>query len=300
MGGGKQDEFGAALGGFSRIQVSNVERGHTPPPAAMLHAMAEKGINVNWLLTGQGPMLHLPLARLSEGVTIQQLAEIWGQYGGAGPEGLGFVGATVPFAPEQQAELARRRLAARDARKAAEGPPRTPAGPTEPPAPPYAVTRIVEPGFREVAAEELPEGEDWRGRYVPVIGRLAAGEGVDTLEAESLPAGVAASYLLYKGAPTGAFAVRVVGDSMEPDYRPGDMVVVDPARPVREGLACVIVQADGDRLARLKILEKARGGWRLRSLNPAHPPVDLPGKRLVAAYAVVRHLPFVRQAGGPT
>ena len=143
-----------------------------------------------------------------------------------------------------------------------------------------------------VAVEQLPADEDWRGRFVPVLGRLAAGEGVDTVEAEQSPPGWADAFLLYKDAPAAAFALRVVGDSMLPDYRDGDMVVVDPGRPVKSGVCCAIYEHDGERAVRLKRVRISRGKTHLESLNPEYKTIDVPAKK-VHAYRIVARLPRV-------
>lgn len=159
------------------------------------------------------------------------------------------------------------------------------------PDPKWKVTGLVEPGYHEVDRDELPP--DWRGRFLPVIGRLSAGQGVDTTEAEEHAPGWADSFVAHDSAPTGAFALRVVGDSMLPDYADGDMVIVDPARPVEHGVACVIVSEDGERRARLKMLTRKGKTVTLVSTNKKHPPLKIPTDKMVAAYAIIKHLPRV-------
>lgn len=156
---------------------------------------------------------------------------------------------------------------------------------------PFRATTVYEPGYQEVDRDELPPR--WRGRFLPVIGRLSAGEGVDTAEAETHPPGWADSFVAFEDAPSGAFALRVVGDSMEPDYADGDMVIVDPDRQVDSGVACVLVSEDGERRARLKILSKKGRQVFLLSTNPKHPPLKIPLKKLIAAYGIVEHLPRI-------
>lgn len=152
--------------------------------------------------------------------------------------------------------------------------------------------RLVEAGFREVHVEGLPD--DWRGKYVPILGRLSAGEGVDTVEAEETPPGWAASYLIYEGAPASAFALRVVGHSMEPEHQDGDVVVVDGAQPVRSGLCCVIYDRDGDRIARLKRLRIRGGKAYLQSRHADYSTITVPAAG-VEAYRLIDHLPRIAE-----
>ncbi|HUT58077.1 MAG TPA: S24 family peptidase [Phycisphaerae bacterium] len=162
---------------------------------------------------------------------------------------------------------------------------------------PYAVTALIEPGFQTVGPEQLPD--DWRGRYVPILGRLAAGEGIDTTEAEQEEPGWASSYIIYGGAPAAAFAVRIAGDSMSPDYLDGDIVIVDPAQPVRRGICCVIWEADGDRRVALKKLTRRARKAILESINPDFAPIELAASQVSGAYRVTDHLPAIVDRAAP-
>jgi len=51
-----QEVFGKALGGITKNRMSRAERGENLIPTEMLYALADKGININWLLTGKGAM----------------------------------------------------------------------------------------------------------------------------------------------------------------------------------------------------------------------------------------------------
>jgi len=151
--------------------------------------------------------------------------------------------------------------------------------------------RLFEPGFREMAREEITEAN--REKAVPIVGRIAAGEGVSTDEADQFAPGEADAYVIFEGAPPRAFAVRIVGDSMDPPYEAGDLVIADGARPVERGLAAVAFEQDGVRLARLKQLHLEGGEAILLSMNPAYGPVRLPRKALVGAWQIIEHLPRV-------
>ena len=67
-----------------------------------------------------------------------------------------------------------------------------------------------------------------------------------------------------------AYALEISGDSMEPVFRDGDMVVVSPAAPIRRGDRVVVRTADGEVMAKQLNRQSARR-VELRSLNPAHP-----------------------------
>lgn len=67
-----------------------------------------------------------------------------------------------------------------------------------------------------------------------------------------------------------AYALEISGDSMEPVYRDGDMVVVSPSAPIRRGDRVVVRTARGEAMAKQLARRSARR-IELRSLNPAHP-----------------------------
>ena len=157
------------------------------------------------------------------------------------------------------------------------------------PSPKYRVAKTVEPGFKIVDAEQLPA--EWRGNYLPLIGRIAAGKGVDTSEADSYPAGLAAHYVEMADSPRDGFAVSVEGDSMEPDFKHGDLVVSDGATRGRSGRVCIVLETtrSGDRLARVKRLVVRGKTAVLESANPAYQPIEVDAAT-IQAYAVWRHL----------
>ena len=67
-----------------------------------------------------------------------------------------------------------------------------------------------------------------------------------------------------------AYALEISGDSMEPVFRDGDMVVVSPAAPTRRGDRVVVRTARGEAMAKQLVRRSARR-IELRSLNPEHP-----------------------------
>ncbi|MCU0987333.1 MAG: helix-turn-helix transcriptional regulator, partial [Acetobacteraceae bacterium] len=67
-----------------------------------------------------------------------------------------------------------------------------------------------------------------------------------------------------------AYAVEISGDSMEPVYRDGDIVIVSPAAPTRRGDRVVVRTNEGEVLAKELVRRSARR-IELASLNPAFP-----------------------------
>lgn len=66
-----------------------------------------------------------------------------------------------------------------------------------------------------------------------------------------------------------AYALEIAGDSMEPVYREGDLVVVSPSQPIRRGDRVVARTVAGEVMAKQLARRSARR-VELRSLNPAH------------------------------
>lgn len=68
------------------------------------------------------------------------------------------------------------------------------------------------------------------------------------------------------------YALRVIGDSMEPEFLDGHILIVDPAMPPQHG-AYVIIDYQGETTFRQFILED--GKKYLKALNSAYPAVEL-------------------------
>jgi SOS-response transcriptional repressor LexA len=68
------------------------------------------------------------------------------------------------------------------------------------------------------------------------------------------------------------YALRVIGDSMEPEFLDGHILIVDPALPPQHG-AYVIIDYQGETTFRQFIVENGRKY--LKALNSAYPAVEL-------------------------
>lgn len=68
-----------------------------------------------------------------------------------------------------------------------------------------------------------------------------------------------------------AYALEVTGDSMEPFYREGDVIVVSPAAEVRRGDRVVVKTVAGEVMAKV-LMRRTRERVELHSFNPAHDP----------------------------
>ncbi len=66
-----------------------------------------------------------------------------------------------------------------------------------------------------------------------------------------------------------AYALEISGESMEPVFRDGDMVVVSPAAPIRRGDRVVAKTLAGEVMAK-QLARRSAKRVELKSLNPAH------------------------------
>ncbi len=114
------------------------------------------------------------------------------------------------------------------------------------------------PGARSVA------------RRVPLIGLAQAGsEGFFDDGGYPVGGGWDEVSLPEIGDPN-AYALEISGDSMEPVFRDGDMVIVSPAAPIRRGDRVVVRNTSGEVMAKQLTRRSARR-VELKSLNPSHP-----------------------------
>ena len=78
-------------------------------------------------------------------------------------------------------------------------------------------------------------------RAIPIINKVSAGYPQEFTDL-GYPVGIADEYVSVpvEMSDPNAFAVRVVGDSMEPKYHEGDIVIFSPAAPVESGDDCFV------------------------------------------------------------
>ena len=136
-------------------------------------------------------------------------------------------------------------------------------------------------------------------REVPLINKVAAGYPTEFTDL-GYPARIADEYVRVPDlSDPDAFAARVVGDSMFPDYREGDVVVFSPARPVESGCDCFArLEPDQDTTFKRVFFERTAEGQeqiRLQPINAAYPPRVLPRAEVAGLYRAVT---VVRSIGG--
>jgi len=84
---------------------------------------------------------------------------------------------------------------------------------------------------------------------------------------------------------TEIIALMVLGDSMEPEFIEGEILVIEMGVPAIDGWF-VIAWVNEEHIFR-QLRRDPQGGWRLHALNPAYPEIALSG--LDAVKGVITH-----------
>lgn len=144
-----------------------------------------------------------------------------------------------------------------------------------------------ETGVKSNAASVKNDGVKWRHR-VPLVNKVAAGYPTGFTDLD-YPARVADDYLSCPGLDDpDAFAAAVIGESMQPEYQEGDIVVFSPAADVADGNDC-FVRLEPDHETTFKRVYFDEGGAlvRLQPLNPRFPPAVHPRESVAGLYRAV-------------
>ena len=98
-----------------------------------------------------------------------------------------------------------------------------------------------------------------------------------------------------------AFALRVLGQSMVPEFAEGEIILIEPEGLARDG-SYVLAWVDDEwtfrQLRRVDggMGEGNRDGWRLQPLNPAYPTRPLPDLAALRGVIIQKALPGRRRA----
>lgn len=131
-------------------------------------------------------------------------------------------------------------------------------------------------------------------RDLPVRGTAACSSGDGSFQFETTEGyGTAVDWVRRPPVLTNvpdAYALYMSGDSMEPKYRHGDLVMVHPTRPVRPGDICVIIMKDGPDEPEYayckRFLRRHAGVVTVEQFNPAGTR-DFPQDRVVRMHRVL-------------
>jgi len=125
------------------------------------------------------------------------------------------------------------------------------------------------------------------GRMVPIINKVAAGYPEDFNDLD-YPVGIADDYVRCPDIhDPNAFGVRVVGDSMQPKFQEGDIVVFSPAAEVHNGDDCFIRFAEPHETTFKRVFFEPGNKVRLQPRNESYSPLIIEGKRINGLYRAV-------------
>jgi SOS-response transcriptional repressor LexA len=128
------------------------------------------------------------------------------------------------------------------------------------------------------------------GRLVPVINKVAAGYPSDFNDLD-YPVGIADDYVRCPDLhDPNAFAVRVVGDSMEPKFSEGDIVIFSPSQEVHNGDDCFVRFAMPHETTFKRVFFEAENKVRLQPRNEKYSPIVVDGKRINGLYRAVTRI----------
>ena len=125
------------------------------------------------------------------------------------------------------------------------------------------------------------------GRLVPVINKVAAGYPKDFDDLD-YPVGIADDYVRCPDLhDPNAFAVRVVGDSMEPKFREGDIVIFSPSAEIHNGDDCFVRFQEPHETTFKRAFFELNDKVRLQPRNEQYSPMIIDGKRVNGMYRAV-------------
>ena len=116
----------------------------------------------------------------------------------------------------------------------------------------------------------IQSGTTSAARGVPLLGFAEAGAG-GYFDDGGFPAGGGWDEIAFPAVnDEHAYALEVSGQSMEPAYRDGDIIVVSPAAPIRRGDRVVVKTRGGEVMAK-ELKRSTAKSIELKSLNAEHP-----------------------------
>ena len=115
---------------------------------------------------------------------------------------------------------------------------------------------------------------------MPLLGLAQAGSG-GYFDDGGFPVGKGWDEIPFPSvADENAYALEISGNSMEPAYRDGAVIVVSPAASVRRGDRVVVKTKDGEVMVK-ELKRRTARLIELRSINPEHKERSLPTREVL-------------------
>lgn len=231
-------------------------------------------VNAQWLLHGDGEMEAAPQhllprdqlrsARLAKGLTVKDLAKK--------------VGYSIDV--YQEIEEGRSQMGEKMAHRVAEAldlPVSSLLGGSDHP----ADKGIPIGTFGAVPDILLPQG--LKAKYVPLLSMAQCG----TMRAYSDEIYTHQGFLAFNVTDPKTFAVTLAGESMMPDLKPGDVAIVSPGAPLKNGKPVLAkLNPEHGEDVMLKLYHSSGDQVTLTSVNPAYPPLQFPRSSFEWIYRV--------------
>ncbi|MDC7787900.1 helix-turn-helix transcriptional regulator [Rhodoplanes sp. TEM] len=132
----------------------------------------------------------------------------------------------------------------------------------------------------------LGDGDSAAEQAVPLIGFAEAGSG-GYFDDGGFPVGKGWDEIAFPAVEDEhAYALEISGDSMQPAYRDGTVIIVSPSAPIRRGDRVVVKTREGEVLAK-ELRRKTAKTLELRSLNPEHADRVLPAEDVLWVARIV-------------
>jgi SOS-response transcriptional repressor LexA len=108
-----------------------------------------------------------------------------------------------------------------------------------------------------------------------------------------VPAGPESDPALDNCSAAESFALMVLGDSMEPEFVEGDIIIIEPEGLATDG-SYVMAWLDEEWIFRQ--LKKSVEGWKLCPLNPKYPEASIPDLSGIKGVIIQKSKPGRRKA----
>ncbi len=125
--------------------------------------------------------------------------------------------------------------------------------------------------FGETPPVEVPPG--MKVKYVPLLSMAQCG----TMGAYDDTAYTHDGFIAFNSEDPKAFALKLAGESMTPVFSPGDVAIIYPSKPPKNG--CVVIaklNEENGADVMLKLYQASGSSITLSSYNPAFPPMSFP------------------------
>ncbi len=127
----------------------------------------------------------------------------------------------------------------------------------------------------DIFVQLIEDGGRSMPRAVPLIGLAQAGSG-GYFDDGGFPVGKGWDEIPFPAVnDENAYALEISGNSMEPTYRDGTIIVVSPAASVRRGDRVAVKTRDGEVMVK-ELKRRTSKSIELRSVNPEHAERTLP------------------------